>query len=68
MYGLIKQNICISRFSACTNRVDGPSAILTAMNRPVERASTSLRISLGRWSKREDFFYLANAMKKLKNL
>jgi cysteine desulfurase len=67
IFQLSKNNICISRFSACSHRVSGSSTILVAMKRPVDRASTSLRISFGRWSKREDFFYLVNALKKVRN-
>jgi cysteine desulfurase len=67
IFHLNKNNICLSRFSACSGRITGPSNILLAMNRPMERASNSLRISFGRWSKRDDFFYLVNAMKSFKN-
>ncbi len=59
---LNSRGICISRFSACTGRLDGESAVLKNMGRSGKRASQSLRISLGRWSKREDFFRLAEAL------
>jgi cysteine desulfurase len=51
---LHRAGVCVSRFSACADSVSGPSAILTAMGRPPGRARTSLRIALGRFSKRED--------------
>ena len=60
---LIYNNICISRFSACSDNLKGKSQILTAMGRTEERASKSLRISLGLYSKREDFYRLAEGIK-----
>ena len=51
---LHRAGVCVSRFSACADSVSGPSPILTAMGRPPGRARTSLRIALGRFSKRED--------------
>lgn len=62
---LNQQKICISRFSACANRVDGPSRVLSAMGVPLERAATSLRVALGRFSKREDLYYLARVLSEL---
>lgn len=59
--------ICISRFSACSTRVTGPSKILSAMGKPVKRRLTSLRIALGRWSKRDDFFRLAAVLKEYRD-
>lgn len=63
MFRLNSMNICISRFSACTERLNGSSNILNAMGRSPRRAGSSLRISLGRWSRRDDFFKLAKALK-----
>jgi cysteine desulfurase len=51
---LHRAGICVSRFSACADSVSGPSAILTAMGRPPARARSSLRVALGRYSRRED--------------
>ncbi len=65
LYCLNREKICLSRFSACTERVTGPSRILTAMGRNRKRASTSIRISLGRWSRREDIYTLARVFAKL---
>lgn len=59
---LIGANMAVSRFSACTNGATGESAILKAMGRPPERAGTSIRISLGKWSRREDIFRLLKAL------
>jgi cysteine desulfurase len=51
---LHRAGICVSRFSACADSVAGPSAILAAMGRPPDRSRSSLRIALGRFSRRED--------------
>ena len=63
LFHLARNHICVSRFSACSSRVSGPSQILRAMGRSRRRASTSIRLSLGRWSKRDDFFRLAASIK-----
>ncbi|MEW5814615.1 MAG: aminotransferase class V-fold PLP-dependent enzyme [Spirochaetota bacterium] len=63
LFTLNQKSICISRFSACTVKATGPSGVLLAMGRPLERAEKSLRISLGRWSKREDFHRLDSVLK-----
>lgn len=57
-----KRRICVSRFSACTGKVEGESAVLKAMGVPSGRASHSLRVSFGRFSKRQDFFALKEAI------
>ena len=65
MHMLNRELICVSRFSACTSSVTGPSRILLEMGVPKERAAASLRISLGRWSTRQDFFRLAEALESV---
>ncbi|HBE03347.1 MAG: hypothetical protein A2096_06175 [Spirochaetes bacterium GWF1_41_5] len=60
---LAGKNICLSRFSACTSRVSGPSKILTLMGRNRERACSSLRISMGRFTQRSDLFKLLQAVR-----
>ena len=62
LFFLTQEHICISRFSACSATVTGQSRILLAMGRSSKRAATSLRIALGRFSKREDLFRLARAI------
>ncbi|MBI9109433.1 MAG: aminotransferase class V-fold PLP-dependent enzyme [Spirochaetales bacterium] len=64
IFSLNSLNICISRFSACSDRIDGRSRILDAMGRPALRSANSIRISCGRWSRRDDFHKLAAALKK----
>ena len=59
---LSQKKICVSRFSACSENLNGPSAVLLAMGREKRRAEKSLRISLGIYSKREDFFIFSNAL------
>jgi cysteine desulfurase len=66
VFGLNNMNICISRFSACTARINGPSRVLSAMGRSLKRSSTSLRISCGRFNRREDLDTLARAIARLK--
>jgi len=65
MKELGNQGFCLSRFSACTGSFKGPSPILRAMGVPAPLAERSLRISLGRHSRRDDFFRLARALKQL---
>ena len=60
---LIYNNICISRFSACADNIKGKSQVLAAMGRPDERSTKSLRLSLGLFSKREDFYRFSEAVK-----
>lgn len=64
MTGLARRGICASRFSACSDRVDGPSAALRAMGRPEARSRTSLRIGLSRFSVREDLAALVGALEE----
>ena len=54
--------LCTSRFSACTESVEGPSRVLKAMGVSDDRASRSIRLSFGRFSKRDDFFRLADIL------
>ena len=60
-------DICVSRFSACSGRIKGPSKILENMGVKSDLSSSSLRISIGRFSKREDLntfvFALGNFLK-----
>jgi cysteine desulfurase len=61
-YHLNREGIFLSRFSACTGSVIGNSHILDQMGFSNELSSSSLRISLGRKSKRDDFFRLRKAL------
>ncbi len=58
------EKICISRFSACSGSVAGPSSILNAMGRKGRRVNQSIRISLGRQSQRSHIFSLVSAIRK----
>ena len=64
---LINNNICLSRFSACADNIKGKSQVLTAMGRSGERASKSIRLSLGLYSKRDDFYRLSESIKNYFN-
>ncbi len=59
------EGICVSRFSACNGKLSGTSEILLAMERSRRVASTSLRISIGRFSSRDDFYRLARILKQI---
>lgn len=64
---MAEEQICVSRFSACNGKIKIPSRILTEMGFSYERAMTSLRISCGRFSNRDDFFRLARFLKNWQN-
>ena len=57
-----ERRLCLSRFSACTGSVEGESEVLRSMGVPAERSTKSLRLSFGRFSKRQDFFALKEAI------
>ena len=55
------RDICLSRFSACTGRISGSSRVLASMGFSPEDCRTSLRLSLGRFSKRKDLITFITA-------
>lgn len=61
---LAQKNICISRFCACSGTVEGESSILSHMGVPSDRSSTSLRISAGKMTNRQDWIILGKALKE----
>jgi len=63
-YHLNREGICLSRFSACMGSVNGSSRILDAMGISPVQSESSLRISLGRESRREHFFRLKQALEE----
>lgn len=65
MTGLARAGFCLSRFSACADRIDGASRILKAMGRSDEAASRSLRIGIGRFTVRDDLAALAGELEEL---
>ncbi|OHE59867.1 MAG: hypothetical protein A2Y36_04880 [Treponema sp. GWA1_62_8] len=65
MLELARLGICVSRFSACSSRVDGPSRVLAAMGVDPIRSSRSMRIGIGRFTVREDLFALSRALRRL---
>jgi cysteine sulfinate desulfinase/cysteine desulfurase-like protein len=58
---LYARDICISRFSACTARVNGVSRILHNMGFAHQEVRASLRMSLGRYSRRKDLIEFITA-------
>lgn len=61
---LANENICISRFSACSASIAGESKILKEMKVPESRCLTSVRVSLGRFSIRKDIFDFVKTLKR----
>jgi len=59
------QNIAVSTGSACSSKILMPSHVLMAMGRQPQEAHGSLRISLGRWTKKSDIDYLVTNLKKV---
>ncbi|MGL1894661.1 MAG: aminotransferase class V-fold PLP-dependent enzyme [Spirochaetaceae bacterium] len=64
LFHLNKENIQLSRLSACTGDINRESYVLEEMGRDIKRCKTSLRISFGKYSKRDDFFKLTSSIKK----
>lgn len=53
---LFNNGISISRFSACSNEINGPSKILSNLGFDDKKSSSSLRISVSHNNKRSDFY------------
>ena len=64
LFFLNNDGIQISRLSACSGDIGKESYVLKAMDRDYKRATTSLRISFGSGSKRDDFFRLTASINK----
>ncbi|MEI6092075.1 MAG: aminotransferase class V-fold PLP-dependent enzyme [bacterium] len=62
LFQLDKMGFCISSGSACTSGSLEPSHVLRAMHVPLTSAHSSLRISLGRYTTKEDVDSLAKAL------
>jgi len=59
------KKIAVSTGSACSSKILMPSHVLMAMGRQPQEAHGSLRISLGRWTKKSDIDYLVINLKKI---
>ena len=57
--------ICASSGSACTSDSLEPSHVLLATGQPAELAHSSLRLTLGRWTKPEEIDYLLEVLPKV---
>jgi len=64
---LNKNGIQLSRFSACTDDINGESYVLKNMGRDINRCKSSLRLSFGKYSKRDDFFRVTSSINKYYN-
>ena len=60
---LNREAIQIGRLSACTGDINRESHVLQFMGRNSDRSKTSIRISFGKESKRDDFFRLTSAIR-----
>ena len=67
MLELDRKQIVISRYAACSRDIQTPSRILLAMGKGFKNSLTSLRICLGRDSRRSDFFLLKDKLISLHN-
>lgn len=61
------EGVNVSTGSACSSRTLMPSHVLTAIGLPPEKAHGSLRISLGRFTKKEDIIYAVKTLIKVVN-
>lgn len=59
---LNEDDIEIGRLSACSGDITAESYVLKAMGRSSNRCKTSLRVSFGKYSKRDDFFRLRSSI------
>ena len=62
MLSLDLEGICVSTGSACSSTSLAPSHVLLAMGLPPEKALSSLRITLGRWTTEEDIEQVLEAL------
>ncbi|RLC73386.1 MAG: cysteine desulfurase NifS [Chloroflexi bacterium] len=62
MLSLDLESICVSTGSACSSTSLAPSHVLLAMGLPPEKALSSLRITLGRWTTEEDIEQVLEAL------
>lgn len=61
------EGVNVSTGSACSSKTLLPSHVLTAIGLPPEQAHGSLRISLGRFTKKEDIVYTVKTLIKVVN-
>ena len=61
------EGVNVSTGSACSSKTLLPSHVLTAIGLPPEKAHGSLRISLGRFTKKEDIIYTVKTLIKVVN-
>ncbi len=59
---LNSEGIQTGRISACSGDVNRESTVLSSMNRGTKRSKTSIRLSFGKYSKRDDFYRFSSAI------
>jgi cysteine desulfurase len=59
------EGICASTGSACSSASSEPSHVLTALGIAVERARGSLRLTMGRWTTRQDVDTVLEALPRI---
>ncbi|MCX6112225.1 MAG: aminotransferase class V-fold PLP-dependent enzyme [Proteobacteria bacterium] len=65
LFQLDKLGFCVSSGSACTSGSLEPSHVLRAMQVPLTSAHSSIRISIGRYTKKEDIEMFVDALPKI---
>ena len=65
MLELDHYGIAVATGSACSSKTLEPSHVLLAIGLSPAKAHGSLRISLGRWTKKDDLLYVVDVLKKV---
>ena len=65
LFALDQAGIAVSTGSACASGSLEPSHVLTAMDLPVERAHSSIRFSLGKYTSKEEISYVLKVLPKI---
>lgn len=68
LVGLDLEGVAVATGSACTARVTSPSYVIEALGYNENRATKSLRITLGRQTTKQDIKRLVTVLKKLKQV
>lgn len=62
---LDSEGICASTGSACSSASSEPSHVLTSLGIPVERARGSVRLTMGKWTDRQDVDKVLEALPRI---
>ena len=66
VHSLEEKGICVSTGSACSSKLAKPEKTILALTNSIDRASSSIRISLSPLVKREEIDELLKALKEIK--